>query len=86
MSNKRILAISLLFPLVAVSSAALAGTTISDRRYWPSEAVVSSGNAGAPNDANSAFASTQIAPRFQGTVTPSGGNMGRYSGGPKSLR
>lgn len=86
MSNKRILTISLLLPLVAISSAALAGTTISDKRYWPSEAAVSAGNAGAPNDASSAFASTQIAPRFQGAVTPGGGNMGRYSGGPKSLR
>ena len=86
MFTKHFIAISVVLPLVAISSAALAGTTISDRRYWPSEAAVGAGKAAAPSDASSAFASTQTAPRFQSTVEPGGGNMGRYSGGPKSLR
>lgn len=86
MFTKRFIAISVVLPLMAISSAALAGATISDKRYWPNEAAASAGRAGAPNDASSAYASTQIAPRFQGAVTPGGNNVGRYSGGPKSLR
>ena len=86
MFGKRFLTISLLLPLVAVSSAALAGATISDKRYWPSEAAASTSNAGARNNANSAFASTGTAPRFQDATTSGGGNVNRYSGGPKSLR
>ncbi len=38
MSTKRILAISLLVPLVAVSATAYAGETITSKSYWPSEA------------------------------------------------
>lgn len=83
MFRKRFLTISLLLPLVAVSSAALAGATISDKRYWPSEATSS---ADARNNASSAFASTGTAPRLQDATTSGVGNMNRYSGGPKSLR
>src|ERR1700730_15577138 len=38
MLTKHLLAISLVLPLVAVSATAQAGSTISDKSYWPSEA------------------------------------------------
>ena len=37
MLKKHLLTIFLLLPLVAISATALAGSTISDRRYWPSD-------------------------------------------------
>lgn len=86
MFRKRFLKISLLLPLLAVSSAALAGATISDKRYWPNEAAARAPNAGTQNNASSAFASTVTAPRVQHALMPSAGNMNRYGGGPKSLR
>jgi hypothetical protein len=36
--TKRLLTISLLLPLVAISAAAHAGETITSKSYWPSEA------------------------------------------------
>ncbi len=38
MSTKHLLAISLALPIFAISVSAYAGATISDKRYWPSEA------------------------------------------------
>ncbi len=38
MSTKHLLAISLALPIFAMSASAYAGATISDKRYWPSEA------------------------------------------------
>ena len=38
MSTKHLLAISLALPIFAMSVSAYAGATISDKRYWPSEA------------------------------------------------
>ncbi|MFH1344614.1 MAG: DUF3551 domain-containing protein [Pseudomonadota bacterium] len=38
MLTKLLPAIALLLPLVAVSATAYAGSTISDKNYWPSEA------------------------------------------------
>ena len=38
MSAKYLLAISLALPVFAMSASAYAGATISDKRYWPSEA------------------------------------------------
>ena len=38
MSTKYLLAISLALPVFAMSASAYAGATISDKRYWPSEA------------------------------------------------
>lgn len=85
MSNKLILTASLLFPLVVLSSAALAGPTISDKRYWPNEAAATTPEAAKPNDAISAFASTAVAPPHRGEMTPSvAQNAWRYYGGPKS--
>jgi hypothetical protein len=38
MSTKHLLTISLILPLVAVSATAQAGSTITDKSYWPNEA------------------------------------------------
>jgi hypothetical protein len=38
MSTKYLLAILLAVPIFAMSASAYAGATISDKRYWPSEA------------------------------------------------
>jgi hypothetical protein len=44
MLTKRLFTISLLLPLVAISATAHAGSTISDKSYWPSEARQSAQN------------------------------------------
>ena len=48
MSTKYLLAISLALPVFAMSASAYAGATISDKRYWPSEARPSAYVAGGP--------------------------------------
>jgi hypothetical protein len=65
MSKKHLLAISLALPIFAVSASAYAGATISDKRYWPSEARSSTA---AGSTQSSIFAweppvTTQVAPR-----------------------
>ena len=87
MLTKHLLTISLLLPLVAVSATAYAGATISDKRYWPSEARQSaqSTTVGSQRDLNSAFAYDQVAPRLQPSTNPNaGGSAWQYHGGPKS--
>ena len=80
MLTKRLLTISLMLPLVAVSATAHAGSTITDKSYWPSEARQS-----AQSDLNSALAYDRPASRVQLT-TPAddGGSAWHYQGGPKS--
>jgi hypothetical protein len=82
MLTKRILAISLSLPLVATSATAYAGSTISDKSYWPGEAKqgVQTGS-----EFDSAFAYEQPALRFQ-PARPVGneGTAWHYQGGPKS--
>lgn len=48
MSTKYLLAISLALPVFAMSVSAYAGATISDKRYWPSEARPTAYVAGGP--------------------------------------
>lgn len=82
MLTKRILAICLSLPLVATSATAYAGSTISDKSYWPSEAKqrVQSGS-----ELNSAFAYDRTALRFQpARPAGNGGTAWHYQGGPKS--
>ncbi len=87
MLKKSFLTISLMLPLVAISAAAHAGSTITDKSYWPNEArrtVYTYGVTAPQNDPSSAFASTVVAPRLQ--VSPrvnTGGSGPRYHGGPK---
>ena len=67
MLTKSLLTISLMLPLVAVAAAAQAGSTITDKSYWPNEARQSAQNrtGDARNDLNSAFAYDRVAPRLQ---------------------
>jgi hypothetical protein len=86
MLTKHLLKISLLLSLVATSATAYAGSTITDKRYWPNEARQSaSGVAGAQNDPRSAFGSTAMTPRAQAAPrAEERGNVRSYRGGPKS--
>jgi hypothetical protein len=86
MLKKQFLEISLLLPLVAMSAAAHAGSTITDKSYWPSEATQSAQDrtGGSSSDVNSAFAYDRAAP-LRSAINPSdGGSFPRYQGGPKS--
>jgi hypothetical protein len=77
------LALSLMVPLVATSATANAGATISDRRYWPSEArqagypiIIGRGNPSA---------SSAVTPRFEGAPTAyKDCRFAPHQGGPKS--
>jgi hypothetical protein len=73
MTRPLVLATSLM-ALVAISGQAHAGTTISDKRYWPREARLSSETV--VRQPENAFGSAMV---------PSAETAGRrYSGGPKS--
>ena len=86
MSTKHLLTISLLLPLVAASATAHAGSTISDKSYWPSEARQSTQitTVGSQRDLNAAFAYDRSAPRSQPATSPNAAGSARYQGGPKS--
>jgi len=87
MLTKRLLKISLLLPLMAISATAYAGSTITDKSYWPSEARQSAQTRtlGSQRDLNSAFAYDRAASRLQPAMNPNdGGSSPRYQGGPKS--
>lgn len=85
--TKKLLTISLLLPLMAASASAYAGSTITDKSYWPNEARQSSQTRTGSwqGDPNSAFAYDRAPSRLQPTTNPSdGGSAWRYQGGPKS--
>jgi hypothetical protein len=87
MLTKRFLTISLLLPLVAISATAHAGSTITDKSYWPSAArpAVHSEIGAAQNGPCDAFASSSMtAPREPAATEVEGANTWRYHGGPKS--
>lgn len=88
MLKKYLLTIFLLLPLVAISATALAGSTISDKRYWPSEVRQSTQitTVVLQRDLNSAFAYDWSAPTFPARDYPNetGSAWLRYQGGPKS--
>ena len=87
MLKKHLLKISLLLPLMAISATAYAGSTITDKSYWPSEARQSAQNrtVGSQRDMNSAFAYDRAGSRLQPVTNPNeGGSFPRYQGGPKS--
>ena len=86
MLKKHLLKISLVLPLVAISATAYAGSTITDRSYWPNEARQSAQTRTwrPQGDLNSALACDRAAPRLRpATVVNEGGSAGRYQGGPK---
>jgi len=83
MSTKHLRTISLLLPLLAFSATAHAGSTITDKSYWPNEARQStqSGTVGSPGDI---YAYEPAGSRLQPAMTPSGaGSAWQYRGGPK---
>ncbi|WP_035683953.1 hypothetical protein [Bradyrhizobium sp. Cp5.3] len=78
--TKPVLAFSLLASLVAMTTAANAGATISDRRYWPNEVGPSSYQAAdTRSSAHDAFAAFGPAASLASDVSGP-----RYVGGPKS--
>lgn len=85
MLTNRLLTISLLLSLVAISATAHAGSTISDKSYWPSEARRPAPGVAAPEDAFGSASLPTVVPRFE--IAPRaevGRNGPRYHGGPKS--
>lgn len=82
--TKKLLTISLLLPLMAASASAYAGSTITDKSYWPNEARQSAqiGTVGSQRDLNSAFASDRPTKR-PAPAANAGGSIGPYQGGPK---
>jgi hypothetical protein len=86
MLTKRLLAISLLLPLVAISATAHAGSTITDKSYWPSEVrrTTTYGVTAPQSNPISAFASSAMTPRFQAAPIADEESVRRYHGGPKS--
>jgi len=84
MLTKHLHTISLLLPLVAISATAQAGSTISDKSYWPNEARQStqSRTVGSPSDI---YAYEPAGPRLAPAANPNAaGSAMRYQGGPKS--
>ena len=84
MLTKHLLKISLLLPLVAMPATAHAGSTITDKSYWPNEARQSAQirTVGSPSDA---FAYDRAGSRLLPATNPNdGGSSPRYQGGPKS--
>jgi hypothetical protein len=67
MLKKHLYTISLLLPLVAISATANAGSTITDKSYWPSEARRSAqvNAGGSQSEMSSAFAFDRGASRLQ---------------------
>jgi hypothetical protein len=63
---------------IAMSSQAYAGTTISDKRYWPDEVGPSSQYTVQPSDSDFGWAMPSASPQ---AIEP---DEQRYHGGPKS--
>ena len=83
MLTKRLLMLSLVLPLAAVSATAYAGSTISDKSYWPNEARQN--EQARIGDVNSALAYDRAAPRMEPAASANGaGPVRPYQGGPKS--
>jgi hypothetical protein len=83
MLKKHLLKISLVLPLVAISATAYAGSTITDRSYWPNEARQSAQTRTwrPQGDLNSALACDRAAPRLRpATVVNEGGFRWALSG------
>jgi hypothetical protein len=81
MLKKTLIAISLMSPLLAISATAHAGSTITDKSYWPSAARQS---AQAPHGGlDSALAYDRPASSLQPAANANNaGSAWRYQGGP----
>ena len=84
MSTKHLRTISLLLPLLTISATAHAGSTITDKSYWPSEARHSA-QINTVDSQRGAFAYDRPALRVQPATSPNAaGSRWHYQGGPKS--
>ena len=84
MPRKYLLTMSLLMLLIAVSASAQAGTTISDKRYWPGEAGQSAPPRIDPRPGiDSAFAYDRATSRFEPVIRNGEGSAWSYHGGPQ---
>lgn len=86
MRTKHLVTISLLLPLLALSAIAHAGSTISDKSYWPAEARAGGPAAAisSPIDANASIAYDRAPYGAQPLIDPNEvGSSWRYHGGPK---
>jgi hypothetical protein len=87
MLSKRLFTISLLLRLMVISTAAHAGSTISDKRYWPNEATQNAQDRSGSSPGNTDFA---LADDGSGsglqpaTNANDNASTSRYQGGPKS--
>ena len=84
MLTKSLLTIAI---LTSLSATAQAGSTISDKNYWPSEVrrETLTGAAIPQRDPNSAFAYDRTISAYGPTTSAiAGGSAWRYQGGPKS--
>jgi hypothetical protein len=87
MLKRRLLTISFLLRLMAMSTAAQAGSTITDKTYWPDEGrqTAQSSSVNSQNDFSSALAYDGSAPSLQlASNSNDGGSTRPYHGGPKS--
>ncbi|OAE97369.1 hypothetical protein AYJ54_35305 [Bradyrhizobium centrolobii] len=86
MLKKTLLTLSFLLPLAALSPTAQAGSTITDKSYWPNEARRSAPYAGFAQDrVGSAFAYDRgPAVSTPATAATRDRSPWRYYGGPKS--
>jgi hypothetical protein len=86
MLKKRVLTISFLLRLMAMSTAAQAGSTITDKSYWPEAAATAQSAAvGSQSDLGSALAYDGSASGLRlATTTSDGESIRPYHGGPKS--
>jgi hypothetical protein len=82
MSRKLAITIAVVSSLTAVASSAVAGQTVSDRNYWPSEVAANRAQLNATSAGPlSAFAFDESGPRPVVTTNGSIAN-GSYQGGP----
>ncbi|MCK1606329.1 hypothetical protein IVB02_34290 [Bradyrhizobium sp. 166] len=82
MSTKHLLTISVLLPLLAISATAQAGSTITDKSYWPNEAKQSARITAVPQAGPYAAFAYDRAGSLAPTIAFSRSGV-RYQGGPK---
>jgi hypothetical protein len=87
MLKRPLFTISFLVRLMAISTAAHAGSTITDKSYWPDEArrTAQASSVSSQRGFNSALAYEGSASSLQPAAnTNEAGSTRRYQGGPKS--
>ena len=83
MFRKFIAVTSLVLPLVAGAATAHAGSTITDKSYWPNEARESTQMRAVPQPGPYAAFAYDRAGSYLAPASGAGAPAGRYQGGPK---